>query len=430
MDNGQTTLNVLLRSLAKEGLLVRALIERQPKPILRMMVVDALPKPAALGRPVSDYGRAVFIETTLTADRLGRWLKKGRGRVGRLLFAVPVAQQHVNWRRHPSRSAAAGPSTVCWPITQYDLHAPSSPPSWSDDGFLIAEGLPTFTRLQEAAAHYLFADPRARVAALPSALGFVRMADTRGYIERIQVGAAALSLSLLGDQVVGARCELIQGSTRYERVVGKSRRLRIPMPDGLSDDRMLLLSKGGDWLDYRFLGRHTQFEDRSDVSFDPPDLCSQIALLAHEGEGPTIEYKSVLPAEKSHKEKFARTVVAFGNTGGGMIIFGIAPDGPEETKVAGVVPVEDQLDHLERIIRERVTPDPGVRMTSCELEGKNVVAVFVPPAQNPFFALNSTPPEFYVRRGANNFPATLAEIKELAQSAVRNERLRRWDRLP
>ncbi len=57
--------------------------------------------------------------------------------------------------------------------------------------------------------------------------------------------------------------------------------------------------------------------------------------MAHEGEGPTIEYKSVLPTEKSHKEHFARTVVAFANTGGGTIIFGIAPDGPEETKLVG-----------------------------------------------------------------------------------------------
>ena len=40
-------------------------------------------------------------------------------------------------------------------------------------------------------------------------------------------------------------------------------------------------------------------------------LCTQVALLAHEGEGPTIEYKRVLRTEKTHKEKFASTVVAF-----------------------------------------------------------------------------------------------------------------------
>jgi hypothetical protein len=40
----------------------------------------------------------------------------------------------------------------------------------------------------------------------------------------------------------------------------------------------------------------------------------------------------VLPTERSGKEKFAQTVVSFGNTGGGTIIFGIAPDGPDETR--------------------------------------------------------------------------------------------------
>ena len=67
-------------------------------------------------------------------------------------------------------------------------------------------------------------------------------------------------------------------------------------------------------------------------------------------------------------------------------------------------------------------------MTSCQVEGKDLVAVFVPAIADPFFALNTTPPQFYVRRGANNFPATLAEIKELARSAQANSQVGRWRR--
>jgi Schlafen, AlbA_2 len=428
MNNGQTTLNGLLRALSARPLVLRAVIERKPKPTLRMMVIDALPAPALVGRPVSDYGQAVFIEMAISAERLGRWLKKGRARVEQLVFSVPKSQELVSWRRHPGHTAT-GPNAVCWPITQYDLYSPETPPTWSDGGFLIADGLPTFMQPQDAIAYYLYAEVRARAQALPSGLGVVRVADTRGYFESIRVGAANLSLSLLGDQVVGARCQLIGGGARQEKVVGKSRRVRIPLVDGLSDDGMLILSAGRDWLDYRYLSRRTQFEDRPDISFDPPDLRTQVALLAHEGEGPTIEYKGVLPTERSHKEHFARTVVAFANTGGGTIIFGIAPDGPEETKLVGLVPFDEPLDHLARIVRDRVIPDPGAQMTACELEGKNVVAVFVPAAAEPFFAVNTTPPQLYVRRGANNFPATLSEIRELAQSAVRNERLRPWNRL-
>jgi hypothetical protein len=428
MDNGQTTLNGLLRALSHVPLVVRAVIERKPKLTLRMMVIDALPAPPLVGRPVSDYGRAVFIETALSADRLGRWLKKGRARVGQLLFTVPKAQEHVSWSRHPSHSAS-GPTAVCWPITQYDLYSPESPSTWAVGGFLISDGLPTFMQFQDAIAYYLYADARAHAQALPSALGVVRVADTRGYIERIRVGPANLTLNLLGDRVVGARCELIGGSARQEKVIGKSRRIRIPMPEGLSDDRMLVLSAGHDWLDYRHLSRRTQFEDRSDLSFDPPDLRTQVSLLAHEGEGPTIEYKSVLPTERTHKDHFARTIVAFANTGGGTIIFGIAPDGPEETKLVGLELFDEPLDHLARIIRDRVAPDPGVQMTACDLEGKNVVAVFVPAAAERFFALNTTPPQFYVRRGANNFPATLSEIKELARSGLNNKGFSRWDQV-
>ena len=56
----------------------------------------------------------------------------------------------------------------------------------------------------------------------------------RGYIENVRVGAASLTLTLQGDQVVGARCELI-GGTRQEKVVGRSRRVRLPLPGGLAD---------------------------------------------------------------------------------------------------------------------------------------------------------------------------------------------------
>lgn len=364
VDNGQTTLNALLRTLARKSLVLRAVIERKPKPTLRMMVVDVLPEPPMVGRPVSDYGRAVFIEMPLTAERLGRWLKRGRARVGQLLFTVPRAKEHINWTRHPSYSLS-GPIAMRWPMTQYNLHSPESPQTW-DAGFLIAGDLPTFTEFQRAVVYYLYADWRARAEALPSGLGVVRLADTRGYIERVQVGAANLTLSLLGDQVVGSRCELIGGGARQEKVVGKSRRTRIPLPEGLSEDRMLMLSAGRDWLDYRFLSRRTQFEDRSDISFDPPDLSTQVALLAQQGEGPTIEYKSVLPTERSHKEKFAETVVAFANTGGGTIIFGIAPDGPEETKIIGLAPFQEPLDHLARIVRDRVAPDPSAQPKSTD----------------------------------------------------------------
>lgn len=88
----------------------------------------------------------------ISADRLGRWLKKGRARVEQLVFSVPKPQDLVSWRRHPSHTAT-GPNAVCWPITRYDLYSPETPPTWSDGGFLIADGLPTFMQSQDAIAY-------------------------------------------------------------------------------------------------------------------------------------------------------------------------------------------------------------------------------------------------------------------------------------
>jgi hypothetical protein len=67
--------------------------------------------------------------------------------------------------------------------------------------------------------------------------------------------------------------------------------------------RLLMGHPGGQLVHLANLEVAALSEDARGAARDV--LCTQVALLAHEGEGPTIEYKSVLRTETTHKEKFA-----------------------------------------------------------------------------------------------------------------------------
>jgi predicted HTH transcriptional regulator len=150
--------------------------------------------------------------------------------------------------------------------------------------------------------------------------------------------------------------------------------------------------------------------------------------LVTQGEQRTIEYKRQLPTSDGERANLARTVVAFANTEGGHLIYGVESDGAVGTHIRGVQYSPDVADSLVRIVRDRVIPDPGIDVTHCEVDGRHLVAVVVQSRPNRFFALNTTPPQFYVRRQANTFPATLAEIRELAATLVDQSSTRSWRR--
>jgi predicted HTH transcriptional regulator len=144
------------------------------------------------------------------------------------------------------------------------------------------------------------------------------------------------------------------------------------------------------------------------------------ALIAS-GEGPHLDFKERLPAD-SKERRMLKTVPAFATGDGGNMIFGVNRDEMTITGLGEADPAKLR-DQLVSLIHAAVTPMPQVNVTSYRVGDKLILVLDVYPGQSPPYGLITDPgsrdkPEYYVRRGANTYPAQPSELREAILSRV------------
>jgi hypothetical protein len=102
------------------------------------------------------------------------------------------------------------------------------------------------------------------------------------------------------------------------------------------------------------------------VDLGPED----IAALAAEREGRKLEFKSGLPRD----EKTARSLAAFANTRGGILLVGVGDRG----EILGAPHPRETLAKLRAIARESVDPPLDVQSGIVTVEGRPIVWCSVP----------------------------------------------------
>jgi predicted HTH transcriptional regulator len=125
------------------------------------------------------------------------------------------------------------------------------------------------------------------------------------------------------------------------------------------------------------------------------------------GEGMRLEFKRILPRE----ERAARTLCAFANTRGGLLLVGITDRG----RVHGVHHPEEVRETLLRIAHEWIEPVLEPELQVVEVAGPRVVACSVPWSRERPHALLLPDGErqFLVRVGASNRPADGPTLRAL-----------------
>jgi predicted HTH transcriptional regulator len=133
------------------------------------------------------------------------------------------------------------------------------------------------------------------------------------------------------------------------------------------------------------------------------------------GEGTRLEWKRRLPRE----ERAARTLVAFANTRGGLLLVGVTDQG----HVHGVHRPDEVCAALERIAHEWVEPPLVLELQVLEVDGPPVVACSVPWTKGHPRALLQPggDPLYLVRVGSSNRPADGPTLRAL-QLAKRKTR--------
>jgi len=139
------------------------------------------------------------------------------------------------------------------------------------------------------------------------------------------------------------------------------------------------------------------------MELEPDELARRIT----EGEGKTLEFKRGLPGPP----KLARTLAAFANTRGGLLLIGVGDRG----ELVGAPRPRETLATLRRIAAEWLEPALELQAGVLELDGVRLVWASVPlsPAR-PHAALDAGGArELVVRVGSSNRRASEATLKAL-----------------
>lgn len=122
----------------------------------------------------------------------------------------------------------------------------------------------------------------------------------------------------------------------------------------------------------------------------------ELLSILSQGEGRQLEFKRGLPGP----EKTARSICAFANTRGGMLMVGIDDRG----SVYGIERPREVMDKLRKISQEVLSPPVEVQVAHVEAQGKHVVVCSVPhSAKRPHSVLRANQdPEIVVRVGSSN----------------------------
>ena len=357
-----------------------------------------------------DYGEAAFVSAIVTGEQFGAWLSELKGEARGYEFQIPSLQPRVNSERYTSRSNIRQLYLLPYPFTLFpvEFENRSGGERRSDFTPLVKDGLPSFPNFGTAQYRLLYDLDRPRGTEIPRGQIMIRVSHPEAWIEDVAVEREAVTVSISGTAVEGVRLTVGGPSgVLVNEVLHRpgAHKYEIRSPD--SANLWLVLSRGDRWLDSREVGG--QLSLTWDVTgIQPGSLATHIQELLLRGENEHLEYKSVVPDKE---KKFLKTVAAFANGAGGIILLGVADD----AKVEGIKgDVARYMDGVANSIHNGLTPQPAFHLERCEVDHKQIVGVFVAEGKDTPYGLSTKPPSIYVRRAGTTFDATQAEIKALA----------------
>jgi hypothetical protein len=149
----------------------------------------------------------------------------------------------------------------------------------------------------------------------------------------------------------------------------------------------------------------------------PSEVMKQEALrLMREGESGKVEFKSTMRVNLETKEKDKRmekavlkTLVAYLNTDGGVLLVGVDDDGnPRGLAEDNFESVDKMNLHLTHMITNAIGDEflPYIWFTVLDFDGKQVVMISCDKCKKPVFYKEGKTEEFYVRSGPSSIVLT------------------------
>ena len=134
--------------------------------------------------------------------------------------------------------------------------------------------------------------------------------------------------------------------------------------------------------------------------------------LLESGEGLNVEFKRKV----SSPEKIAREMIAFANTSGGVIIFGVDDD----KSIVGVDSEKGELGFILQAVNELSDPPLRHEVTIFSVQGRDVICIEIPESnEKPHYLVESgeSEPKAYIRVGENSVQASREMVKVMLHEA-------------
>jgi hypothetical protein len=391
-----------------------ALISMESNWSLNTLVIEVFPH--ALKEPYPsycyNYGRYAFCSGEISGTEASSWILHRQGIFHDLSFQVPeLPEQTTQVGKYPSHAPASEFSTpVPWPYTRFEDSIMSVNYSMQQDqAFLISEGCPFFPNFQTALFALLYnghvsewdqAQNRSQQGKI-----LIRQAQADAWIEHVHFSPVSLSVQIKGSQFQHTFLQVqAPPYSPFELAVEKCDSVDFPLPDGIPDRVWIALSRDHTWLDYLaldqrwspFTVKHTNMSiEQSNMNIEPLDIATQIEALISGGEGQTVEFKLDTPDDK---EQMLKTMAAFANDQGGVVILGVKDKTGELMGLKGEA--GRKQDDIRHTIRTTVIPEIEVHFEECVIEHRTILAIYVDKGQSPPYGLYPTKPAYYMRRGA------------------------------
>ena len=127
--------------------------------------------------------------------------------------------------------------------------------------------------------------------------------------------------------------------------------------------------------------------------------------------GEATEYDKKQAVETKKPKSWCKSVSAFANTSGGILIFGVADDGT----VIGLADAEKDAETISEIIKNRLSPIPEftLEFNTSKDEKKLIILRICKGEETPYYYSADGVTEAYIRIGNESVPADSTDLKRL-----------------
>src|SRR5579875_756922 len=115
------------------------------------------------------------------------------------------------------------------------------------------------------------------------------------------------------------------------------------------------------------------------------DVSTDVQALIYRGEGIDVEFKEQLT--KGGGDSFLKTVAAFANAQGGVILVGVQDRTGALVGIKGDVATEK--DRIMNLIRNGVFPEPQIQLSDAEVEHRRIIVVHVNRSEGALYGIHT-----------------------------------------